>query len=66
MTDVTSDEQIEAVDTASSPAMTPPSDVEVARQLMDRARSEGVSLVGPGGLLSRLTKTCWRRRSRRR
>jgi hypothetical protein len=57
MTDVTSDEQIEAVDTASSPAMTPPSDVEVARQLMDRARSEGVSLVGPGGLLSRLTKT---------
>jgi putative transposase len=32
-------------------------DVEVARQLMDRARAEGVSLVGPGGLLSGLTKT---------
>jgi putative transposase len=56
VTDVTSDEQIEPVDTASSPA-TAPSDVDVARQLMDRARSEGVSLVGPGGLLSGLTKT---------
>jgi putative transposase len=32
-------------------------DVEVARQLMDRARAEGVSLVGRGGLLSGLTKT---------
>ncbi|HET6919094.1 MAG TPA: transposase [Jiangellaceae bacterium] len=37
--------------------MVAPTDVEVARQLMDRARVEGVSLVGPGGLLSGLTKT---------
>jgi transposase-like protein len=37
--------------------MAVPTDVEVARQLMDRARAEGVSLVGPGGLLSGLTKT---------
>src|SRR5690242_19140001 len=33
------------------------SDVEVARQLMERARAEGVKLVGPGGLLAELTKT---------
>ena len=30
---------------------------EVAEQLLERARTEGVSLVGPGGLLSRVTKT---------
>ena len=30
---------------------------EVAEQLLERARSEGVSLVGPGGLLSEVTKT---------
>ena len=30
---------------------------EVAEQLLERARSEGVSLVGPGGLLSGVTKT---------
>jgi putative transposase len=30
---------------------------QLAVQLMDRARDEGVSLVGPGGLLSGLTKT---------
>ena len=57
MTDTTSDERIEAVDGASSPAMAVATDVEVARHLMDRARAEGVSLVGPGGLLSGLTKT---------
>src|SRR5918998_1159702 len=32
-------------------------DEEVARDLLERARREGVSLVGPGGLLSGLTKT---------
>jgi putative transposase len=52
-----SDEQLEEMERASSPAMTTPSEVEVARHLMDRARAEGVSLVGPGGLLSGLTKT---------
>jgi putative transposase len=56
VTDMTSDQQLEQMDTASSSAMAP-SDVEVARHLMDRARAEGVSLVGPGGLLSGLTKT---------
>ena len=30
---------------------------EVAEQLLDRVRAEGVSLVGPGGLLSGVTKT---------
>ena len=30
---------------------------EVAEQLLERARAEGVSLVGPGGLLSGMTKT---------
>jgi putative transposase len=33
------------------------SDEDLARELMERARAEGVSLVGPGGLLSGLTKT---------
>src|SRR6476469_2562460 len=42
-------------DGASSPGVL--SGAEVARQLMDRARAEGVKLVGPGGLLAELTKT---------
>src|SRR6266446_3895359 len=41
------------VDPSSASAV----DEELARQLMDRARAEGVSLVGPGGLLAGLTKT---------
>ena len=32
-------------------------DEQVARDLVERARSEGAQLVGPGGLLSGLTKT---------
>ena len=32
-------------------------DEDFARQLMERAKAEEVSLVGPGGLLSELTKT---------
>ena len=32
-------------------------DEEVAKDLLERARREGVSLVGPGGLLAGLTKT---------
>ena len=32
-------------------------DEQVAKDLMARARQEGVSLVGPGGLLAGLTKT---------
>jgi transposase-like protein len=34
-----------------------PSVEQLAVQLMDRARDEGVSLIGPGGLLAGLTKT---------
>ena len=34
-----------------------PSLEQLAVQLMDRAKDEGVSLVGPGGLLAGLTKT---------
>ena len=30
---------------------------ELAAELLERAKAEGVSLVGPGGLLSGLTKT---------
>lgn len=32
-------------------------DVRVARELIEKARAEGVSLVGPNGLLRQLTKT---------
>lgn len=32
-------------------------DVRVARELIDKAREEGVSLVGPNGLLRQVTKT---------
>ena len=31
-------------------------EMELARQLADRARAEGLALTGPGGLLGRLTK----------
>src|SRR4051812_19310684 len=41
------------VDSSSSRGL----DEDIARQLMERAKAEGVSLVGPGGLLSGLTKT---------
>jgi putative transposase len=33
-----------------------PADEEMVRQLAERARAEGLSLTGPGGLLGRLTK----------
>ncbi len=32
-------------------------DVRIAQELVDKARKEGVSLAGPGGLLSQITKT---------
>ncbi|GAA1180567.1 hypothetical protein GCM10009608_15650 [Pseudonocardia alaniniphila] len=39
---------------------------QLAQQLVDAARADGVELVGPGGLLTGLTKTVletpWRRR----
>src|SRR5215204_3136612 len=43
--------------TMVKPSSTSAVDEEMARQLMDRAKAEGVSLVGPGGLLAGLTKT---------
>ena len=30
---------------------------QLAQELVDRARAEGLDLIGPGGLLSGLTKT---------
>ena len=39
-----------------SPAV-PVIDEQLARRLVDEARTKGVSLVGPGGLLGGLTKT---------
>ena len=44
-------------DTTSTVAERSSADEDLARELMERARAEGVSLVGPGGLLSGLTKT---------
>src|SRR5215469_8144498 len=47
-------------DRAGSPAAAEePEDltVRLARELLDRAKAEGVSLVGPGGLLAGVTKT---------
>jgi len=32
-------------------------DVRIAQELIDKARADGVSLVGPGGLLAQITKT---------
>lgn len=40
---------------ATKPARTP-EDKELAEELVERARDEGVDLVGPGGLLTGLTK----------
>ena len=34
-----------------------PVDEAIAQELVERARAEGVELVGPGGLLTGLTKT---------
>jgi hypothetical protein len=39
-------------------------DEELVRQLAERARAEGVSLTGPGGLLGRLTKVVLYRSAR--
>jgi len=47
-------------DQAGTPAAAQQSEdleVRVARELLERAESEGVSLVGPGGLLAGVTKT---------
>lgn len=41
---------------ASKPAERSAEDKQLAEELVERARSEGVELVGPGGLLSGLNK----------
>jgi transposase-like protein len=43
----------QAVETAVGAGL----DVRIAQELMEKARAEGVSLVGPDGLLSQITKT---------
>jgi transposase-like protein len=40
-----------------TPAVEPSADEQLARELVARARSEGGQLVGPGGLLTGLTRT---------
>src|SRR5439155_977781 len=40
-----------------TPIMKPSADELLAKELVERARSEGAQLVGPGGLLTDLTKT---------
>jgi transposase-like protein len=46
-----------ALESGGSELDSGPSLEQLAVQLMDRAKDEGVSLIGPGGLLSGLTKT---------
>nr|WP_253862360.1 transposase [Prauserella halophila] len=48
----------DTVATSAGPAPTDDDlDVRVARELIDKARKEGVSLIGPNGLLRQVTKT---------
>ena len=54
--------EVSDVTTPSEPSASeePPAgkiDETLAQELVERARSEGVELVGPGGLLAGLTKT---------
>ena len=49
--DVTADES--AVEAAPGAGL----DVQIAAELIERARAEGVSLVGPGGLLQQVTRS---------
>jgi transposase-like protein len=46
----------QAVTQPAEPAARTPEDKQLAEELVERAREEGVDLVGPGGLLSGLTK----------
>ncbi len=53
MSDVTTADGPAVGDEVAAPAV----DEALAQELVERARSEGVELVGPGGLLTGLTKT---------
>jgi putative transposase len=44
-------------DEATPSVETPSADEQLAKELVERARNEGAQLVGPGGLLTDLTKT---------
>ena len=41
---------------ATEPAVRSPEDKQLAEELVERAQRDGVELVGPGGLLTGLTK----------
>jgi hypothetical protein len=41
------------------PALPPVVDQELADQLLAKAQSEGVELLGPDGLLSQSPRRCW-------
>lgn len=47
----------ESVPAAEQRSATEGLDVRIAQELVDKARKEGLSLAGPGGLLSQITKT---------
>jgi len=53
MSDVTTPSVSPAVEEVAGPTL----DETLAQELVERARSEGVELVGPGGLLTGLTRT---------
>ncbi len=53
MSDLTTSEELAVGEETTVPAV----DEALAQELVERARSEGVELVGPGGLLTDLTKT---------
>jgi transposase-like protein len=53
VSDVTTPSESSAVEETAARAV----DETIAQELVERARSEGVELVGPGGLLTGLTKT---------
>ena len=56
MTATTSADAAKATGLAVDDGRVDPVDEQVIRELAERARAEGVSLTGPGGLLGRLTK----------
>ena len=56
MTATTSADAAKAAGLAVDDDRVDPADEQLVRELAGRARAEGVSLTGPGGLLGRLTK----------
>jgi putative transposase len=52
-----SNKDVAAVESAAESSPSAGLDVRIASELIERAKAEGVSLVGPGGLLSQVTRT---------